>query len=60
MSFLGHADPEISDAIGMETKRIAWLIVKLVTNIGDNSIRSQVRQEVSQMCQRFTVPWIDD
>ena len=60
MSFLGHADPEISDVIGMETKRIAWLIVKLVTNIGDNSIRSQVRREVSQMCQRFPVPWIDD
>ena len=60
MIFLGHAAPEISDAIGMETKRIAWLIVKLVTNIGDNTIRSQVRREGSQMCQHFPVPWIDD
>lgn len=43
-----------------EMKRIASLIVKVITNIGNRDIESQVRQEVSQMCQRFPVPGIND
>ncbi len=45
---------------GEETKRIAALIVKVITNIGDQDIQNQVRQEVSQICHRFPVPGIDD
>jgi len=43
-----------------EMRQIASLIVKLVTNIDNRDIESQVSQEVSQMCQRFPVPGIDD
>ena len=43
-----------------EMKRIASLIVKVITNIGDQNIQKQVNQEVSQMCHRFPVPGIDD
>jgi glycine/serine hydroxymethyltransferase len=41
-------------------KRIASLMVKVITNIGDPNIQKQVKQEVSQICQRFPVPGIDD
>jgi len=43
-----------------EMRQIASLIVKVITNINNRDIESQVRQEVSQMCQRFPVPGIDD
>jgi len=43
-----------------EMKRIASLMVKVITNIGDPNIQKQVKQEVSQICQRFPVPGIDD
>lgn len=43
-----------------EMKLIASLIVKVITNIGNLDIQNQVRQEVSQICQRFPVPGIDD
>jgi glycine hydroxymethyltransferase len=43
-----------------EMKRIASLIVKVITNIDDHNIQSEVSQEVSQMCARFPVPGIDD
>jgi len=45
---------------GEEMKRIASLIVKVITNIGDRDIQNQVKREVSQICQRFPVPGIDD
>jgi len=43
-----------------EMKRIASLMVKVITNIGDLNIQKQVSQEVSQMCHHFSVPGIDD
>ncbi len=43
-----------------EMKQIASLVVKVITNIGNSSIMSQVSQEVSQMCHRFPVPGIND
>jgi glycine hydroxymethyltransferase len=43
-----------------EMKLIASLIVKVITNIIDPNIQTQVRQEVSQICSRFPVPGIDD
>jgi glycine hydroxymethyltransferase len=43
-----------------EMKRIASFIVKVITNIGDQNIQNQVRQEVNQICQRFPIPGIDD
>ncbi|MBA7699093.1 Serine hydroxymethyltransferase [subsurface metagenome] len=43
-----------------EMKRIASLIIKVITNIGDQNIQNQVRQEVSQICHRFPIPGIDD
>ena len=43
-----------------EMKRIASLIVKVITNIGDLNIQNQARGEVSQMCARFPVPGVDD
>jgi len=43
-----------------EMKRIASLIVKVITNIGDLDIQNRVKHEVSQICLRFPVPGIDD
>jgi len=43
-----------------EMKLIASLTVKVITNIGNQDIQNQVSQEVSQMCNRFPVPGIDD
>jgi glycine hydroxymethyltransferase len=43
-----------------EMKHIASLIVKVITNIGNHNIQSQVSQEVSQLCQRFPTLGIDD
>jgi len=43
-----------------EMKHIASLIVKVIANIGNRDIESQMSQEVSRMCQRFPVPGIDD
>jgi len=43
-----------------EMKHIASLIVKVITNIGSNNIQRQVSEEVSQLCQRFPTPGIDD
>jgi len=45
---------------GEEMKHIASLIIKVITNIGNDNIQSQVSQEVSQICQRFPAPGIDD
>ena len=43
-----------------EMKRIASLIVKVITNLGNPDDQNQVRQEVSEICRRFPVPGIDD
>jgi len=43
-----------------EMKQIASLIVKVITNIGNGNIQHQVSEEVSQLCQRFPTPGIDD
>ena len=42
-----------------EMKHIDALIVKVITNIGNSDIENQVSREVSQICQRFSVPGID-
>jgi glycine hydroxymethyltransferase len=43
-----------------EMKRIASLMVKVITNIGDTNIQKQAKEEVSEICSRFPVPGIDD
>jgi len=43
-----------------EMKLIASLIVKVITNIDNPNIQKQVGQEVSQICQRFPLPGVDD
>ena len=42
-----------------EMRRIAALIIKVITNIKDDFVRNDVRKEVSEMCARFPVPGID-
>jgi len=39
-----------------EIKRIASLIVKVLSPPGDKRAQEQVRQEVREMCQRFPIP----
>jgi len=43
-----------------EMKLIASLVLKVITNIGNLGIQNQVSQEVSQICQRFPVPGVND
>lgn len=43
-----------------EMKQIASLVVKIITNIDNDNIRSQVSQEVSQICQPFPIPGVGD
>ncbi|UCG54117.1 MAG: serine hydroxymethyltransferase, partial [Dehalococcoidia bacterium] len=42
-----------------EMKRIAALIVKILNQIDDLSVQKQVRDEVIQMCQLYSVPGIE-
>jgi glycine hydroxymethyltransferase len=42
-----------------EMKRIASLMVKVITDIGNQKIQKEVREEVSEICSRFPVPGID-
>jgi glycine hydroxymethyltransferase len=42
-----------------EMKKIASLIVKVLSDIGDEGVEEQVRQEVCQICSRFPIPGID-
>jgi glycine hydroxymethyltransferase len=39
-----------------EMKRIASLIVKVLSTTGDKRAQEQVRQEVQEMCQQFPIP----
>jgi glycine hydroxymethyltransferase len=41
-----------------EMKRIASLIAKVLSHIGDERVEEQVRGEVQEMCQSFPVPGI--
>ena len=43
-----------------EMKQIVSLIVRIIDNIGNADIESQVGQEVRQMCSRFPVPGVGD
>jgi glycine hydroxymethyltransferase len=43
-----------------EMKKIAAMIIKILTNIDNPKIQREVREEVGQMCARFPVPGIDD
>lgn len=42
-----------------DMKRTAQLIVKVISHISDQNVQQQVREEVSQMCQRFPVPGVN-
>ena len=42
-----------------EMKFIAAAIVKIVSNVGNSDIESQIHREVQQLCSRFPVPGID-
>ena len=39
-----------------EMKRIASLVVKVLSSSGDENVQKQVRQEVREMCQQFPIP----
>jgi glycine hydroxymethyltransferase len=43
-----------------EMRRIAALIIKVISNIDDLKVQKQVKEEVGEMCSRFPVPGIDD
>ena len=43
-----------------EMKRLAALIVRVLTNIDDSNVIREVKEEISQMSARFPVPGIDD
>jgi glycine hydroxymethyltransferase len=43
-----------------EMKRIAAMIIKVITDISNQNIQKEVREEVNQICSRFPVPGIDD
>ncbi|MBN1367847.1 MAG: serine hydroxymethyltransferase, partial [Dehalococcoidales bacterium] len=43
-----------------EMKKIAEIVVRVITNIKDEKVRNEVKEEVAQICRRFPVPGIDD
>jgi glycine hydroxymethyltransferase len=43
-----------------EMKRIAALIIRVIKSPDDENVRDQVKQEVTEICQRFPVPGVDD
>ncbi len=42
-----------------EMKHIAALIARVIGNAGSQDVQHQVRQEVRQICSRFSVPGIN-
>jgi glycine hydroxymethyltransferase len=42
-----------------EMKRVANMIMKVISNINDTEIQAQVKKEVIEMCHSFPVPGID-
>ncbi len=42
-----------------EMKKIAEMVYKIITNMKDERIHSEVREEVAQICRKFPVPGID-
>jgi glycine hydroxymethyltransferase len=43
-----------------EMKQIARLVVKVISNLKDESVRDEVKQEVAAMSQRFPIPGVTD
>ncbi len=43
-----------------EIKQIAAMIIKILANTDNPKIQKEVREEVSQICSRFSVPGIED
>ena len=43
-----------------ETKKIAALVIDVISHIDDASVQKKAAQEVAEMCSRFPVPGIDD
>jgi glycine hydroxymethyltransferase len=43
-----------------EMKRIASLVIDIITHIDDAKVQKRAREEVAEMCTRFPVPGIDD
>jgi glycine hydroxymethyltransferase len=43
-----------------EMKKIAALVINIISHIDDAKVQREVREEVGQMCSRFPVPGIDD
>jgi glycine/serine hydroxymethyltransferase len=39
-----------------QMRQIAHLISRILHNVGDESVRDEVRAEVHDLCQRFPVP----
>jgi len=39
-------------------KQIAGLIVKVLSNLDDEKVYKQVRQQVNEICNKFPVPGI--
>jgi len=42
-----------------ESRQVGRLIMKVLANVGDTSVKAQVRQEVLALCRRFSVPGIE-
>jgi len=42
-----------------EMKQVALLVIKVITDIGNSEVKSQVREEVAEICQQFPIPGID-
>jgi len=40
-------------------KQIGGWITRIISNIGDEAIESEVRDEVRQLCLRFPIPSMD-
>jgi glycine hydroxymethyltransferase len=45
---------------GEEMKKIAALIIEVISHIDDETVQKRVAKEVAEMCARFPVPGIDD
>jgi glycine hydroxymethyltransferase len=43
-----------------EMKRIAALVIEVISHIDDAAVQKKAAQEVAEMCSRFPVPGIDD
>ena len=60
-NYVNYIRPDILHCGGItEMKKIAALVIEVISHIDDDAVQKKAAGEVAEMCARFPVPGIDD